>query len=115
MVQGPIKFSREALEAIRTKVQGSQPNAVRFGVRGSGCNGFQYVIELDYDPARTTDIEWRPDEWSDSVSFRVDKKSALMLSGSTVTYVHTLMKRGFDFENPNEQSRCGCGHSFAPK
>jgi len=45
----------------------------------------------------------------------VDKKSVLLLSGSRVNHTKTLMKEGFDFENPNEASRCGCGHSFSAK
>jgi iron-sulfur cluster assembly protein len=115
MMDGPIKFSQEALEAFRTRVRASHPMAVRFGVRGAGCNGFQYAIEFDYDPVRQGDIEWLPDGWEEPASFRVDKKSALLLSGSTVTFTRTLMKSGFEFENPHEASRCGCGHSFNAK
>lgn len=115
-MDGPIKFSHEALEAFRAKVQTSHPKAVRFGVKGGSCNGFSYVIEFDYDyQTKPGDIEWWPDNWGGKVSFRVDAKSALLLSGSTVTYTKSLMKQGFEFENPNESSRCGCGHSFSTK
>jgi|SRR5579863_2886384 len=115
MVDGPIEFSHEALEAFRAKVQTSHPKAIRFGIKGGACSGMQYAIEFDYDPARAGDIEWRPDGWNGDVSFRVDKKSVLYLSGSRVTYTKTLMKSGFEFENPHEASRCGCGQSFSPK
>lgn len=114
-MSAPIEFSREALEAFRVKVNAGHPKAVRFGVRGGACNGLQYVIEFDYDAVKPTDIEWWPEGWNGSVSFRIDRKSALLMSGSRVTWKKTLMHEGFDFENPQEASRCGCGHSFSSK
>jgi iron-sulfur cluster assembly protein len=47
------------------------------------------------------------------LEFRVDKKSAVILEGSTLDYIDTgLIGRGFSFRNPQEKSRCGCGVSF---
>lgn len=131
---GPVEFSPEALEAFRTQVRkasNSGVRAIRLGVRGGSCNGMQYVIEFDYNVGpRAGDIEWNPKGWDEHgyipsdgekqgrvylINFRVDKKSALLLSGSTVTWTKTLMKQGFEFKNPNEASRCGCGQSFSPK
>jgi iron-sulfur cluster assembly protein len=125
-MSGPIEFSPEALEAFRLQVRAACTplKAVRFGVRGGACSGLQYVIELDYGDARPGDIEWNPPGWDEpghhhgqdyTVMFRIDKKSLLYLKGSRVTWTRTLMRQGFDFENPNEASRCGCGHSFSAK
>lgn len=129
---GPIEFSPEALEAFRAKVRkASGVHAVRFGVRGGSCNGLQYVIEFDYsaDPHKD-DVEWSPAGWDEHaccptedekqsginlIRFRVDKKSALLLKGSRVIWRKSLLKEGFEFENPNEASRCGCGYSFSVK
>jgi len=97
------------------------------GIRGGACNGLQYVIEFDYDVARPADVEWNPQGWDEltyefrdygkllPVTFRVDKKSVLYLTGSTVDWKSTLLKSGFEFENPNEANRCGCGSSFSAK
>ena len=124
---GPIDFSPEALEAFRQQVRkaSTEVKAVRLGVRGGACSGLQYVIEFDYGKARTGDVEWNPPGWDEltylgpgsfhAVQFRVDKKSLLFLSGSRVTWTKTLMKQGFEFENPHEAARCGCGHSFSAK
>lgn len=125
----PIEFSPEALEAFKRQVQtvpGVQ--AVRLGVRGGACNGLQYVIEFDYELLpRNGDVILNPVGWDqilrsapegekfNSVNFRVDKKSLLYLSGSKITWKKSLMKEGFEFENPNEISRCGCGYSFSIK
>lgn len=113
----PIDFSPEALEAFwaRCMKRDPLPRAVRLGVRGGACSGLQYVIEFDDGPIHMGDTEWSPDGWGSVVSFRVDKKSILFLSGSRVTWHKSLMKEGFEFENPQEASRCGCGHSFAVK
>lgn len=109
----PLKVSPEALEAFKQQLAKNtfSPTAVRLGVRGGACSGFAYVIEFAYDGPRATDIEWQVD----GVSFRVDKKSVLYLSGSELNWKKTLMHQGFEFVNPNEASRCGCGSSFSPK
>jgi len=116
-MSGPIEFSSEALEAFKSQLakNGTSPKAIRLGVRGGSCNGLQYAIEFDHEAIRTGDVEWQPEGWDNDITFRVDKKSLLYLSGTKVTWTKTLMREGFDFVNPNESSRCGCGQSFSPK
>jgi iron-sulfur cluster assembly protein len=92
----------------RLAARGTPDAAVRLGVRGGGCSGFNYVIEFSDDPPRPKD-EVRE---LDGVKFYVDKKSLIYLAGSVLDYEHTLMFQGFRFKNPQEASRCGCGHSF---
>lgn len=119
----PIELSPEALAAFRVNVQKhAGVRAIRLGVAGGSCSGLRYVIAYDYDDAKINDIEWAPDGWNEveqttqqPVYFRVDKKSLLYLKDARVTWTKTLMREGFNFENPNEQSRCGCGHSFSVK
>jgi iron-sulfur cluster assembly protein len=42
----------------------------------------------------------------------VDKKNEVYLRGVTVDYVRQGLNEGFEFLNPNERDRCGCGESF---
>jgi iron-sulfur cluster assembly protein len=42
----------------------------------------------------------------------VDPKSGVYLQGVTVDYVRQGLNEGFEFRNPNERDRCGCGESF---
>jgi hypothetical protein len=42
----------------------------------------------------------------------VDKKSLPIVDGITVDYVRQGLNEGFEFINPNEKDRCGCGESF---
>jgi iron-sulfur cluster assembly protein len=48
----------------------------------------------------------------EDVSVVIDPVSIQYLSGATVDYVEDLMGGGFQIDNPNAVSSCGCGHSF---
>jgi iron-sulfur cluster assembly accessory protein len=34
------------------------------------------------------------------------------VQGMTIDYVRNGLNEGFEFRNPNERDRCGCGESF---
>jgi len=82
---------------------------LRIGIVSGGCSGFQYDFRF-VDEA---------DEENDTVSEQhgvkvvVDKKSDLLMDGTTVDYYESLEKRGFTFDNPNAVKSCGCGSSFS--
>ncbi len=110
-----LNVSTAAVDAIRRQVikRGTPDAAIRVGVRGGGCSGFSYVIEFDDKPARAGDIVMEfPEEAKPTVRVFCDKKSILYLSSSILDWEKTLMYTGFKFKNPQEASRCGCGHSF---
>ncbi|MGY8753036.1 MAG: HesB/IscA family protein [Phycisphaerales bacterium] len=88
---------------------------LRVGVKGGGCSGFSYILDLtesmkegdeqwDYD----FEVEGEPRKFS----VICDPKSYLYLNGTTVDFKDEVMGRGFVFENPNATSSCGCGSSF---
>jgi iron-sulfur cluster assembly protein len=110
-----VLVSGPAVDAIRRQMakRGTPDAAIRVGVRGGGCSGFSYVIEYDDKPARAGDIVMEFAE-ADKATVRVfcDKKSILYLQGSVLDWEKTLMYTGFKFKNPQEASKCGCGHSF---
>lgn len=83
--------------------------SLRVGVRGGGCSGLSYVVEVDVEPPREGDhvIE------AHGVTVRVDKKSMRVLQGVTLDYKPGLLDAGFRFENPRASKTCGCGESFA--
>jgi iron-sulfur cluster assembly protein len=106
-----VEFSPEALSAFKQQLANRPARGIRLGVQGGSCNGLQYVVRFEDEAPRAGDNEWV----EDGVTFLIDKKSAPFLTGSRVTWKKTLMKQGFEFENPNEASRCGCGQSFSAK
>jgi len=81
---------------------------LRVGVRGGGCSGFNYSLDL-------TDQKTEDDEIFEHHGVEVicDPKSYLYLNGTTVDFRDEIMGRGFVFSNPNASSTCGCGSSFS--
>ena len=43
---------------------------------------------------------------------KVSIKDSVYLQGLTMDWVKKGLNEGFDFVNPNERDRCGCGESF---
>lgn len=81
---------------------------LRVGVKGGGCSGFSYVLDLT-ENQRETDEEFD----LDGIIVICDPKSLLYLDGVTIDFKDELMGRGFVFNNPNATTTCGCGSSFA--
>lgn len=82
---------------------------IKIGVKTTGCSGLAYVLEYvkDYIADNTIINYAQP-----NFCVLVDKKHDVYLQGLTVDYVRNGLNEGFDFKNPNERDRCGCGESF---
>jgi iron-sulfur cluster assembly protein len=113
---------------------------LRVGVKGGGCSGFNYTLDLT-EVQKDSDEVWNftynrtpmvstaalaegqgggtatATETGTSDSFTVtivcDPKSYLYLNGTTIDYKDEIMGSGFVFNNPNSTSTCGCGSSFS--
>ena len=48
----------------------------------------------------------------DDILILIDPAATMFLIGSKMDYKESKFSSGFEFENPNEISRCGCGESF---
>ena len=80
---------------------------IRIGVKTTGCSGLAYVLEyVDNPMAEDLKID------CDGCLLYVDPKSSAYLQGMTIDYVRNGLNEGFEFLNPNERDRCGCGESF---
>ena len=82
---------------------------IRLGVRTTGCSGMAYVLE--YVDEYTGDPGTINYAQQDFVVL-VDVKDNVYLDGMEVDYVRQGLNEGFEFKNPNERDRCGCGESF---
>jgi len=101
---------KAANEVKRVRDEQKFDNSVflRVGAAAGGCSGYSYRLEFDksYDVAQDDEYEYH------GVKVVVDKKSALLLEGTTIDWYEGLDQRGFKFENPNVVRTCGCGSSF---
>jgi iron-sulfur cluster assembly protein len=80
---------------------------IRIGIRTTGCSGLAYVLEY-VDRVNAEDTVFT----SQDVSVIVDAKSLPILGNLDVDYVRQGLNEGFEFTNPSEKDRCGCGESF---
>lgn len=81
---------------------------VRLSVKTTGCSGLSYVIEYA-DALSEGDQTFK----NHGVTIVVDAKSLIYLDGTELDFVKEGLNEGFQFTNPNEKSRCGCGESFS--
>jgi len=82
--------------------------ALLVGVLSGGCSGYMYdlqIIEETDQSCQEVNIN----------GFRVlvPNASSHLLDGIEIDYVDRLMGGGFKINNPNADSSCGCGESFA--
>ena len=82
---------------------------IRIGVKTTGCSGLAYVLE--YVDEYQSDISLINYAQPNFIVL-VDKKHDVYLKNMLVDYVRNGLNEGFEFSNPNERDRCGCGESF---
>ncbi len=98
-----------AVERIRALLvkEGKPEAGLRLYISGGGCAGMSYGMSID-DSMSNDDAVVK----SKGVKVIVDKLSLIYLRGSKIDYVENLQTSGFQIENPNAASSCGCGLSF---
>lgn len=103
-----ITLSDLAAEKIQQQlVRRGRGHGIKISVKTTGCSGLAYVLEYVDDP--TTETLMFVDK---GVNVFIDPRAEPYLSGTTLDWVRNGLNEGFDFNNPNERDRCGCGESF---
>ncbi|ATF10239.1 iron-sulfur cluster assembly protein IscA [Candidatus Enterovibrio altilux] len=103
-----ITITDAAASRIRTFLESrGQGIGLRLGVRISGCSGMAYVLEF-VDELHKEDQVFE----EKGVNIIVDSKSMLYLDGTELDFTKKGLNEGFQFNNPNVNSECGCGESF---
>jgi iron-sulfur cluster assembly protein len=105
-----VSLTERAAQEVKTIIEQQELPAniyLRMGVKGGGCSGFSYALDL-------TEHKNDEDEVWDLHGVKVicDPRSQLYLDGVTVDFKDEVMGRGFVFNNPNATGTCGCGSSF---
>jgi len=108
----PVTLTETAAREINTIIEQQELDAdavcLRVGVKGGGCSGFSYVLDLTETRKETDEVFQQH-----GITVICDPKSLLYLNGVTVDFKDEIMGRGFVFSNPNATSSCGCGSSFS--
>jgi len=92
-----------------TKLEDNDQTYLRVGVKGGGCSGFSYILDLTGNLKDNDQIVSEQDD----IKVICDPKSLLYIDGTEIDFRDEVMGRGFVFENPNATASCGCGSSFA--
>lgn len=104
-----INLTVAAKTKIQRLVETKGYAGVRVGVKTTGCSGLAYVLEYvkqyTSEPGVTNFAQ-------DGFVVLVSAKDLVYLQGMTIDYVRQGLNEGFEFSNPNERDRCGCGESF---
>ena len=107
-----IELSETAAREIKTIIEQQELDPavtrLRVGVKGGGCSGFSYLLDLT-EQDRDTDEKFE----KHGITVVCDPKSYLYLNGTAIDFKDEVMGRGFVFSNPNASSSCGCGSSFS--
>jgi iron-sulfur cluster assembly protein len=80
---------------------------IKVGVKTTGCSGLAYTLEFIDQIDQTYAIFD-----NHGVHLYVDPKHIPYLQGLEMDWVKKGLNEGFEFANPQEKDRCGCGESF---
>ena len=100
-----ITLTDTAVEKLNTLITGNKQ--LRVLVKGTGCSGMAYhleynIMETDQDDSFTVR----------GIPVIIDKKSQVYVEGAEIDHRKKGLNEGFEFYNPKEKARCGCGESF---
>ena len=103
-----ITLTESAAKKVKELLKDSEYIALRPGVKGGGCSGFSYTLNLSTVPNENDKVFE-----TSGIEIHIDKKSYLYLMGTEIDYVNEIQQSGFQFVNPNAKRTCGCGESFS--
>lgn len=109
----PFSFTEDAAAKIQSLIAMSDEPMVglRVGVRGGGCSGYSYFMELAKDGSVRAGKDLVVEAHGAKVI--VDNRSLKFLAGTELDWETSLMGSSFQFHNPNAKRSCGCGSSFS--
>jgi len=129
MSAAPIIITNAAAAKVYQLMQEEQNPRLnlRVYITGGGCSGFQYgftfdeTINEEEDTVITKDVSAEEEGGTTGsgalvphfVRLLIDYASLQYLRGAEIDYARTMEGEQFIIRNPNAQTTCGCGSSFA--
>ena len=107
-----IKITQNAVDKIKGLLSNSANEAIgiKVGLKQKGCTGMMYDIE--FAKAGINITKYDDCMVFDDFKIFVDPKISVFIIGTTMDYAENDTSSGFNFTNPNEKGKCGCGESF---
>ena len=94
-------------ELLNEELEAPEDLSLRVFVKGGGCSGFQYEFTFDAKNEEDTEVI------TNGFALVVDPLSFQYLDGAEIDYSTGPFSSQFVIRNPNVQTTCGCGSSFA--
>jgi len=79
---------------------------LRIGIKKGGCSGMEYDMSWADEIKPLEDVVEQ-----DGARVIIDPQAVLYLLGTELDYTVDKLSAQFVFNNPNQQSACGCGES----
>ena len=105
-----ITLTEKAANKVKQQIQKRGKGlGISIGVRTTGCSGLAYKLEfVDHLPESGNYMSYNIND----VIVIVSDKDLPYVDGLTMEWKREGLNEGFDFINPKEKARCGCGESF---
>jgi iron-sulfur cluster assembly protein len=105
----PISITPAAADRIRQLMarHGGAAEGIRLAVKTAGCSGLTYKLDFTSEIGTGDEVVDL-----DGAKLVVDPEAIMFLIGTEMDYVEDKLGSAFQFRNPNEKGRCGCGESF---
>ena len=105
-----ISLTEKAYEKVKSQLlKRGKGVGIKLGVKTTGCSGLAYTMEyVDKYEYEVGVVNYAQQDFA----VLVDKKNDVYIKGLTMDWIRNGLNEGFDFKNPNERDRCGCGESF---
>lgn len=104
-----VKLSDAASKRITELLnKRSRGHGIKIGIKTTGCSGLAYTLEyVDFPDQHDNEYV------SNNIIVYINPKHEVYLNGLVMDYITQGLNQGFEFYNPNEKARCGCGESFS--
>ncbi|MBI5857509.1 MAG: iron-sulfur cluster assembly accessory protein [Sphingobacteriales bacterium] len=110
ILSNPVSLTAGAISQVKKLMTAEgfdKTQKLRVGVKGGGCSGMTYTLGFDQQDEKDHAFE------IEGISCIMNKAHEMYLYGMEVDWQDGLNNRGFTFKNPNANTTCGCGTSFA--
>ena len=104
-----LTLTEAAANRVKTLMKDTKSEIIglRIGIKTAGCSGMKYNVEY------ATEIKpFEEKIITKDIVICIDPAAIMFLIGSEMDYKEQKFSSGFEFSNPNEIARCGCGESF---